>query len=89
MSAALAVINEQRQQWESLIGLVLDGLTSPHSKRAYRAALTEFLAFYYREPRSGFNKAAVQAFRSELESNRLSPSSINIRLQRLPTCSMP
>jgi hypothetical protein len=32
--------------WEPLVALVLDSVTSPHSRRAYEAALKEFLAWW-------------------------------------------
>ncbi len=65
---------------ESLKALVLDSLSSSHSRRAYGTALDEFLTWYSVAPRGGFNKAAVQGWRMDLEQRGLAASSINIRL---------
>jgi site-specific recombinase XerD len=63
--------------------LVLDSLTSPHSRRAYAQALDHFFSWYQAEPRGGFSRAVVQAYRSALESAALAPSTINVRLAAL------
>lgn len=65
---------------QQIIALVLDGLHSPHSKRAYGAALQEFLAWYEAQGRPGLNKATVQHYRTHLQERGLSPASINLRL---------
>src|SRR4051812_27574606 len=66
--------------WRIITGLVLDGLSSRHTRRAYSQALEEFLIWFYDEPAREFNKAAVQKYRAELEIKGLAPSSINVRL---------
>lgn len=66
--------------WERLKGLVIDGLSSPHSRRAYARALDDFLAWYLRERRPPFGRAVVLAWRAELERRGLAPSTINVRL---------
>lgn len=63
-----------------VLELVLAAVSSPHSRRAYRRSLEEFLAWYRPEAQGPFNKAVVQQYRAELESRRLAPSSINVRL---------
>lgn len=57
--------------------LVLDSVTSPHSRRAYGRALDEFLAWSEARP---FTRALVQEYRAALEQKTLAPSSINLRL---------
>ena len=61
------VVVEQPAHWSRLKQLVLDSVSSPITKRVYNMALDEFLAFYRREPRPGFTKAAVSAWRVSLE----------------------
>ncbi|MEZ5404526.1 MAG: tyrosine-type recombinase/integrase [Bryobacteraceae bacterium] len=58
--------------------LVTDGVRSPHSKRAYAAALDEFLAWSH--ARGPFSKALITAYRAWLEERKLAPSTINVRL---------
>lgn len=57
--------------------LVLDSVTSPHSRRAYGRALDEFLAWSEGRP---FTRALVQQYRAALEEKGLAPSSINLHL---------
>ena len=59
--------------------MVLEGIASPHTRRAYTQALEESPSCLGSEPRE-FNKAAVQKQRTEREAKRLAPSSINVRL---------
>jgi integrase len=61
--------------------LVLDSVPSPHSRRAYDKALTDFLAWYARAGADeGFTKAAVQRYGRELEERGLAASTRNVRL---------
>ncbi len=67
----------------ALLSLVLDGMTSKHSKRAYGKALTDFFAWIrstYRAETPGFTKALVQEYRAALFDRGLSASTINLRL---------
>jgi hypothetical protein len=50
------------------------------SKRTYRFAIDDFVAWYCSEPRIGFNKTVVLRYRLELESRQLSSSTINLQL---------
>jgi integrase/recombinase XerD len=64
-----------------LIRLVLDGVTSMHSRRSYRTGLEAFFAWIRSlDSKPGFTKALVQQYRSTLLANGLSPSTINLRL---------
>jgi integrase len=59
---------------------VLNTLGSPASKRAYEFGIDDFIAWYCSEPRLAFSRTVVLRYRLELESRRLAPSSINLRL---------
>jgi len=53
---------------------------SLHSRRAYGFALGEFFGWYRAADRGPFRKALVQEYRAYLETQGLSPSTINVRL---------
>jgi integrase len=67
--------------------LVLDSLSSAHSRRAYGTALDEFDEWCGKNAPDGFNKATVQRYKAALEDEarepKLAPSSINVRLSAL------
>jgi len=73
----------ERDDWTRLTELVTDSVTSPASKRAYRGSLEDFLAWYAQEPRPGFTKAVVNAYRAALLERGLAPSSVNVRLSAI------
>src|SRR5258705_7393549 len=67
-----------------LLALVLHGVTSVHSRRAYRTGLEAFFAWIRISGAGpGFTKALAQQYRSALLANRLSASTINLRLSPL------
>jgi site-specific recombinase XerD len=55
---------------EALIQIVLDGVTSEHTKRAYRRALSDFLAWHTEQGRPALCKALVQRYRAALETGQ-------------------
>src|ERR1043166_7227927 len=59
---------------------VLNSLGSANSRRAYDYAIRKFLGWYCAEPRLGFNRSVVARYRSFLEQQRYSASTINLRL---------
>lgn len=69
--------------WEKLKSLVLNALTSEHSKRAYSGALNEFQRWCRENATSGFSKATVQEYKAWLETRGLAPSSINVRMSAI------
>src|SRR5258708_1071933 len=71
---------DNRKTWQTLKALVLDSVSSPNTRRIYNMALDEFVAWYALEPRPGFARATVNAWRVSLEVRKLSSSSINVRL---------
>jgi len=66
-----------------IINLVLDGLTSENSKRAYGKALNDFITWYQREPTTGLTKATVQQYRTLLQNSGVAPSTVNLRLSAI------
>jgi len=77
------MVVEKLAHWEKLKALVLDSVSSPITKRVYNMALNEFLAWFQQEPRPGFTKATVSAWRVSLEERRLGSSSIIIRMSAI------
>jgi site-specific recombinase XerD len=70
----------QQNQWLWLKSLVLDSVSSPITKRVYNLGLDEFFAWYGQEPRAGFTKSTVSAWRVALEARGLGAVSINVRI---------
>jgi integrase len=64
----------------ALPGTPLDSVSSPITKRVYNLGLDEFFAWYGQEPRPGFTKATVAAWRVALEARGLGAVSINVRI---------
>ena len=64
---------------------VLNSLTSTDAQRGYRHAIEEFVEWYCSEPRLSFSKGVVLRYSSHLESRRLAPGTINLRLGT-PSC---
>ena len=67
-------------EWTRLKALVLDSVSSPITRRVYNLGLDEFFAWYAQEPRAGFTKATVAAWRVALEARGLGAVSINVRI---------
>ena len=59
---------------------VLNSLSSPCSRRNYKFAMEQFIAWYCSEPRLALNRAVVLRFRLHLESLGLAAGTINQRL---------
>ena len=59
---------------------VLNSLSSPRSRRNYKFAMEQFIAWYCSEPRLSLNRTVVLRFRLHLESLRLAAGTINQRL---------
>jgi site-specific recombinase XerD len=65
------------------IEMVLDGLPSEHSRRAYERALFDFFHWHRGVGRPQLNKAIVQRYAADLREAGMSPSSINQRLSAI------
>jgi len=76
---ALVPVSEQ-PPWEALRKLVVDSVSSVHSRRAYGFALDQFFHWYRESDRGPFRKALVQEYRAHLERQGLSPATVNVRL---------
>ena len=74
------VVVPQPTPWHKLKALVLDSVSSPITKRVYNLGLDEFFAWFSHEPRNGFTKATVAAWRVALEARGLGAVSINVRI---------
>src|SRR5271154_5593810 len=59
---------------------VLNSLASLDAQRGYRHAIDEFVDWYCSEARLAFNRIVVLRYRSHLESRRLAPGTVNLRL---------
>jgi site-specific recombinase XerD len=59
---------------------VLNSLSSPDAQRGYSHAIEEFIEWYCSEPRLSFNRTVVLRYRIHLESRKLAPATINLRL---------
>ena len=66
-----------------VLSLVADSVRSPHTKRAYRSALTDFLIWCQTSGPAAFSKAAVQEYRATLEKRNLSASSIKVQMSAI------
>src|SRR5580658_7874958 len=71
---------DRSAEWRRPKALVLDSVSSPITKRVYNLGLDEFFKWYEQEPRSGFTKATVSAWRVALEARNLGSVSINVRV---------
>jgi len=71
------------QQQQEIVTLVLDGLNSHESKRAYGKALADFLAWYAESGRPGLDKRTVQRYKTVLTESGLSPATVNLRLSAI------
>jgi site-specific recombinase XerC len=74
------IVVPQPTHWQRLKALVLDSVSSPITKRVYNLGLDEFFAWFGQEPRAGFTKATVAAWRVALEARGLGAVSINVRI---------
>src|SRR6202035_182750 len=74
------VLANRAADWRRLKLLVLDSVSSPITKRVYNLGLDEFFEWFGKEPRPGFTKATVSAWRVALEARGLGSISINVRI---------
>lgn len=74
---ALMRIDDRSQ---TIIEMVVNGLDSPHSARAYRRALTDFMAWYRGTGQTRLGKATVNAYKKHMLDSGMGHTSINQRL---------
>ena len=58
----------------------MDSVSSPITRPVYNLGLDEFIEWFGLEPRPGFTKATVNAWRAALEARGLGSVSINVRI---------
>jgi site-specific recombinase XerD len=63
--------------------MVLDGLPSEHSRRAYERAISDFFMWHRGVGRPQLSKAVVQQYAAELREAGMAPSSVNQRLSAI------
>jgi site-specific recombinase XerD len=68
---------------EIAIQIVLDGLTSPHSKRAYQRHLKHFAEWYRASGERAITKAIVQRYAAELHAQGVAAPTINQKLSAI------
>lgn len=78
-----ALVSTLSSELQTVINLALDGLTSAHSRRAYEKALTDFMAWYTANHKTGLTKAVVQEYKTVLQAAGLSPATINQRMSAI------
>lgn len=67
--------------WGRIRALVLNSVSSLHSRRAYAKALDDFYRWGQQSGNtSGFTRETVQRYRTHLEARGLSPSSLNLHM---------
>src|ERR1039457_5618366 len=74
---------DKATEWRRMKSLVLVSVSSRITKRVYNMALDEVFAWYAQEPRPGFTKATVSAWRGTLEERGLWFSSLPVRLSAI------
>jgi len=68
---------------ETAIRIVLDSLTSEHSKRAYERHLKGFLAWHRASGHAEINKAVVQRYATELREFGVASATVNQKLSAI------
>jgi site-specific recombinase XerD len=66
--------------WVRVRALVVDSVSSAHSRRAYTSALDDFRRWSERSERRTFTRETVQQYRVHLESRGMSASAVNVHL---------
>jgi site-specific recombinase XerD len=81
-SPALVPVHESAAVWGwvRIRALVVDSVSSPHSRRVYSKALDDFRDWCERSGADGFTRETVQRYRTHLEARGLAPSSLNLYL---------
>jgi len=70
--------------FDQITELVVNSVHSEHSRRAYRRAIEDFVAWYQALPgRAPLSKALVQQYRLTLTEAKLAPSTINVQLSAI------
>jgi site-specific recombinase XerD len=79
-TAELVLKPKLTAQEQEIIAVVIDGLPSENSRRAYQRALEEFFFWHAHENRPELNKALINRYVKTLRASGASSSSINQKL---------
>jgi site-specific recombinase XerC len=66
--------------WVRVRALVIDSVSSRHSRRVYASALDDFRAWSHDSAHAGFTRETVQQYRAHLESRAMAPATVNLHL---------
>jgi len=77
MTQAIQMTLKDGNQITALAQLVTDGLTAANSKRNYKTALSDFIAWWLQHGKQSLNKSIVQRYKAELQE-RYSPATVNL-----------
>lgn len=82
LPAPITAISDQPPVWGwvRVRGLVVDSVSSAHSRRAYARALEDFRCWSNLSERRIFTRETVQQYRTQLESRGMSASAVNLHL---------
>jgi site-specific recombinase XerD len=80
---SISLVPVAAEDWTAIVDLVVDGVTSPHSKRAYRRQIEGFLQWYDGLGRPGFTKGTVNKYRAALLEAGQSAASVNLALSAI------
>src|ERR671926_903698 len=83
MADQALVLSKLTEAEAAAVGMVLDGLPSEHSRRAYERALSDFFMWHRGVGRPQLSKAVVQRYAAELREAGMAPSSVNQRLSAI------
>lgn len=83
MNSTTSLVPVAADNLAAIIDLVVDGVTSPHSKRAYRRQIESFLEWYDGLGRPGFTKGTVNKYRAALLEAGQSAASVNLALSAI------
>ncbi len=82
-SESLALKPKPNAREKKIIEMVIDGLPSENSRRAYGRALEEFFVWYAAENRPELNKALINKYVKFLRGKRLSSATVNQKLSAI------
>ena len=80
MGTSAALLPSVSSDIDRLLTLLMDSVSSPNSKRMYRRAILDFVAWFQQLEAGALNKAVVQQYRTHLETTGLASATINLRL---------
>ncbi len=84
MQDSIALVQQElNSQERKIIEMVIDGLPSENSRRAYQRHLKEFFIWHQAENRSEFNKALINRYVKTLRTQKLSSATINQKISAI------